>query len=420
MSFFEKLLPKKSLSSLNYEEQKKLAVEGKINQRLKLAENKKTNQEILFYLAENDPDDKVRRAVAQNISTPLHAAHQLAIDSSQDVRLALAGRLVKLLPDLSVDHQSKLYAYAVQALGTLALDEVLKIRKSLASSLKDYAYAPPSVVAQLARDIEREVAEPILRFCVALKDEDIIDILAEHPQSWAAEAVAKRSRISAKISKAVIDSGHTKAGQYLLENKGAEVNQELLYKIIERAKEFPEWHEPLVVNHRLSEDMVKELARYVDVRVRKILHERGEYDLMTTEVVTDATRRRINLEERNKSSSEEMMQQVKNFYKHGELTEELISDQLALRNNDFLTASLACLNGTNQETINKIFSIRKPAPICAICWQAGLSMRFAFKLQQEVAHIPPKELIYPKGGSDYPLEEKDMIWQLEFFGIEDG
>lgn len=418
MSFLEKLLPGNSLSSLDYEEQKKLAIEGKLNQRLALAKNKKTNQEILFYLAENDPDDKVRQAVAQNEATPLHASSQLAIDSSQDVRLALAGRLVKLLPDLSIDDQSKLYAYAVQALGTLALDEVLKIRKSLASSLKDYAYAPPGVVAQLARDIEREVAEPILRFCVALKDEDIVEILRYHPQSWAAEAVAQRPKVNAKLSRAVIESGHATAGKYLLENKGAIIDHELLYEIIDRAKEFPEWHEPLATHHKLSDDMVQEMARYVDARIRKILQEKGEYDLITTEIITEATRRRMALEEKNKSMSGDIMQHVRQLKSAGKLTEEIISDQLALRNHNFLMAAFACLLNTNQKTIDKIFKIKKAAPICSICWKSGLSMRFSFKLQQEVAHIPPKELIYPKGGSDYPLEEKDMIWQLEFFGIE--
>jgi len=272
---------------------------------------------------------------------------QLAIDSSQDVRIALAGRLVKLLPELSVDDQGKLYAYAVQALGTLALDEVLKIRKSLSSALKDYASAPPSVVAQLARDIEREVAEPILRFCVALNDDDIVDILASHPQSWAAEAVAQRSKISSKVSRAVIGSGHMRAGQYLLENKNAEINHELLYEIIERAKEFPEWHEPLATNYRLPADMSKTLARYVDARIRKILEDKGEYDLVTTEIVTETARRRIALADENLDDELSIMRRVKELKNSGKLTQEMVSDQLALGNKDFLIAAFACLLKTN-------------------------------------------------------------------------
>ena len=421
MSWFEKFKERGVLSADSYEVQKRKAVSGTAKERLTLAKDSGTNKEILFYLAQHDADIKVRQAVAKNKSTPLHASAVLAIDSDTDVRLALAARLVKLLPDLSMDTQSQLYAFAVQALGTLALDEVLKIRKSLASTLKDHAYAPPAVAAQLARDIEREVSEPILRFCTALKDEDLIDILATHPEAWAAEAVAQRPKISAKVSKAVIKTENGKAGTFLLTNKGAEINEEVLQEIIVRAREFPEWHEPLAKNHTLPPDMARQLARYVDTRVRKLLEKKGGYDLQTTEVVTDATRRRINLQEEMgtpETRKESVVIRVNKLLAEGRLTEEVIADYLALQDKEFLVAALACLTGAKQHNIEKVFSIQKPGMVCAVCWKAGLSMRFAFRVQQEVAHIPTKELIYPKGGSDYPLEPDDMNWQLEFLGIE--
>ncbi|HPD82597.1 MAG: DUF2336 domain-containing protein [Alphaproteobacteria bacterium] len=405
-----------------YERDKITAFQGTPKQRLSLAKRTDTNKEILFYLAENDPDPKVRKAVAKNIATPVHASRSLAIDGSADVRMELANRLVKLLPDLSVDTQSQLYAYAVQALGTLALDEVLKIRKSLASTLKDHAYAPPAVAAQLARDIEREVSEPILRFCVALKDDDLIEILSNHPAAWAAEAVAKRSKISALVSKAVIKTGHKKAGILLLRNKGADINEDVLETIIERAKEFPEWHEPLVKNHALPPEMARQLSRFVDARVRKLLEEKGQYDLQTTEIVADATRRRIELaDEINKDKSkgsDNVVIKVNQLLSEGRLTEEVIADYVALRDEEFLIAALACLTGAKRQDLGNLFKLKKPQMICSVCWKAGLSMRFAFRLQQEVAHIAPKDLVYPRGGTDYPLDIKEMKWQLEFLGIE--
>lgn len=421
MSWFEKLFGRNMPIPEKYEKEKDIALAGSVKQKLSLAKNSKTHKEILFYLAEHDRDPKVRQAVAKNKSTPMQANATLAIDNDVDVRMALAARLVKLLPDLSMDTQSQLYAYAVQALGTLALDEVLKIRKGLASSLKDHAYAPPAVAAQLARDIEREVSEPILRFCTALKDEDLIDILATHPASWAAEAVAQRPQLSAPVSKAVIQTENAKAGTLLLNNDGAEINEDVLQEIIKRAKEFPEWHEPLVTRHNLPPDMARQLARYVDARVRKLLQKKGEYDLKTTEIVTDVTRRRINLQEEKEqspSSDGNVVARVNNLLAKGELTEEVITDYLALQDKEFLIAALACLAGTKQSNIEKIFSIQKPKMVCAICWKAELSMRFAFRLQQEIAHIPTKELIYPKDGTDYPFDAGEMKWQLEFLGIE--
>ncbi len=426
MTWLVDFFTKKKDTQARYHNDKIIAVKGSQKERLSLAKKTKTNKELLFYLAEHDPDPKVRQAVAKNKSTPIHASATLAIDGNADVRMELANRLVKLLPDLSQDTQSQLYAYAVQALGTLALDEVLKIRRGLASSIKDHAYAPPSVAAQLARDIEREISEPILRFCVALKDSDLIDILATHPASWAAEAVAKRPQISAKVSKAVIETGNSKAGTTLLNNKGADINEDVIHAIIERAKEFPEWHEPLAKNHPLPKDMAKLLSRYVDGRIRKLLEKKGGFDLSTTEIVTDSTRRRINLATEvnttdaigKKKSSENVVIRVNELLAKGQLTEDVISDYVALQDKEFLIAALACLTNTKRPTIQKVFSIKKPQMICAVCWKAGLSMRFAFRIQQEIANIPTKELIYPKNGSDYPYEPKEMKWQLEFLGIE--
>lgn len=426
MTWLVDFFTKKKDPEKQYQNDKVVAVQGSQKERLSLAKRSTTNKELLFYLAEHDPDDKVRQAVAKNKSTPIHASATLAIDSNADVRMELANRLVKLLPDLSVDTQSQLYAYAVQALGTLALDEVLKIRRGLASSLKDHAYAPPSVAKDLAKDLEREVSEPILRFCVALKDSDLIDILATHPASWAAEAVAERPQISAKVSKAVIETGNSKAGTKLLNNKGADINEDVIHAIIERAKEFPEWHEPLAQNHKLPEDMAKLLSRYVDGRIRKLLAKKGGFDFQTMDRVIESTQRRVELATEvntaekigQKKSTENVVIRVNELLAQGQLTEETIADYIALQDKEFLIAALACLTNTKRPTIQKVFAIKKPQMICAVCWKAGLSMRFAYRLQQEIANIPTNELVYPKNGSDYPYDPSEMKWQLEFLGIE--
>src|SRR3954463_5607348 len=79
------------------------ALESRDPAKLKaLAEGKDTNPEILYFLAKTGNAD-TRRAVALNPSTPVHASTLLAMDDSVDVRTALAGRLVELLPDLPAE-----------------------------------------------------------------------------------------------------------------------------------------------------------------------------------------------------------------------------------------------------------------------------------------------------------------------------
>lgn len=389
-----------------------------ISQRMSLACNTKTHQEILYYLAQKDPDPKVRRAVAENVATPLHASTILASDADTDVRMALAGRLVDLLPDLSHDKHSQLYAFVVQGLATLALDEVLKIRKALSSTLKDHAHTPPKIAGQLARDIEREVAEPILRFCAALTDDDLVDILKEHPSSWAVEAIARRPGVSEPVSQAVIDTGNIPAGALLLQNQDAQISKALLEFIVERARQLPEWHAPIAMRRNLPPEMAKVLAEYVDDSVRKILLKRGDFNEKMSDEIATVVRRRLDFADALEQAGETASMRVAQLAAEGKLNEEAISDALAMRDKDFVIAALAHLIGVKAEDIGKVFDMKAPKAIIAVSWKAGLSMRLGLALQKDLGHVQPKELLYPRNGSDYPLSEEDLKWQLDFLGIK--
>ncbi len=403
----------------SYAEAKEAARTGSVHERRKLARDKSTNQEILYYLAEHDPDPKVRLAVVKNRNTPLHASAVLAQDPSVDVRTAMARRLIKLLPELSRDQQSQLYAYAVQALGMLALDEVLKIRLALSSTLRDHAHAPPKVVGQLARDLERQVSEPILRFCAALADEDLIDILKGHPSDWAIAAIAGRSKLAALVSRAVLDTSDLPAGTILLANAGAEIAEDALQIIVERARAHPEWQLPVASHKKLPVAMVKALAEFADASVRDVLLARDDFDKETLDEISEVFRRRLDFAaEQDTHAGEAPGKRVKREAKEGELDEDRISDALAMRDYDFVYAALALRLKTDVPTVRKPFDLKAPKSIVALCWKAGLSMRFALQMQQDLGHLQPQDLIYPKDGTDYPLTRKEMEWQLDFLGIK--
>ncbi len=400
----------------SYGEQKQASQSSDIKDRLKLARDSDTNKEILYYLAQSDPSEKVRLAVAKNKSMPPHISPVLALDSSQDVRLALAGRLVDLLPDVSRDQQSQLYAFVVQALGTLALDEVLKIRKALSSTLQDHAFTPPKVASQLARDVEREVSEPILRFCSALPDEDLLDILRSHPAGWVIQAIAARKNVSADVSLAVIETEDRPGGTSLIENQGANLTESILSYIVEKSRQFSEWQKPVAMRKELPRSIARSLAEFVDSSVRDLLLLRADFDPETTEEIATIFRRRIDLatDEAQAPSSKDVVAKAK---KEGQLNEDFIADAVGLRNFDLAYAGLAALSKINQNVIHTIFDSRSAKSIVALCWKADLSMRLALQLQKEMGQIRHKDLIFPREGSDYPLSPDELQWQLEFLGI---
>lgn len=402
--------------SQSYAEQREASQSAKVKDRLSLARNEGTEKAILYYLAEKDSADKVRRAVADNPAMPPQVSPVLAVDPSKDVRLALAGRLVELLPDVSRDEQSQLYAFVVQALGTLALDEVLKIRKALSSTLKDHAYTPPKVAGQLARDVEREVSEPILRFCAALSDDDLMDILKSHPASWVVQAISGRVHVSEAVSEAVIKTDDVSSGTALIGNEGAALTGNLLTYIVEKARSFSDWQKPVAMRNSLPGSVAKVLAEFVDGSVRDILLNRGDFDAETMDEVTNIFRRRVDLVS-GEVEGETVEARLERALKEGKLDENLISDAVGMRDHELAFGALAHLTGASVAKVEAVFDSRAAKSIVAVVWKAGLPMRLALQLQKEVAHLRPKELIYPKDGTDFPLTAEEMQWKMDFLGF---
>jgi hypothetical protein len=397
-----------------YALEKEQARSANVKDRLALAKNTNTHREILYYLVE-DKDEGVRRAVAANPSTPVHASSLLARDSDVDVKLSLITRLTELLPDLSQDQYSHLYAYAAQAMGILALDEFLKVRLALSTALKDALYAPPDVVKSLAQDVEREVSEPILRFCAAVPDEALLDILQNHPEPWVVEAIAARENLNAPLSEAVIETDNTKAGQALIENKTATLSTHTLDDIVRRAPEKPEWHNALALQTHLPPRIIKDIILFVDISIQKLILKRIDIDDETRHELTDTISRRMNFLIDEKGQKMTTLQKAEMMLKSGSLDDNAIRDALALREYDFIYHSFARKSGLSVDVIKKMLSIGSAKAAISATWAAGYKMRTALDIQKTISKIQPKEILYPKGGDDYPMTEKEMRWQIDFF-----
>jgi uncharacterized protein (DUF2336 family) len=294
----------------------------------------------------------------------------------------------------------------------------LKIRIALSSTLKDHAHTPPKVAGQLARDVEREVSEPILRFCAALSDADLLDILKGHPASWAIEAIASRPVVSEHISEAVIGTDDVPGGVVLIGNAGALMAPGLLNQIVEKARAYPEWQRPMAGRAKLPASVAKELAEFVDASVRDILMNRDDFDDEVAEEIAAVFRRRMDFSQEVDTKAEPLETRAKKAIAGGRLSEDILSDALAMRDSAFVNAALAQKIGVPVEVGTKVFELKAPKPIVALAWHAGLSMRMALRLQKDMAHVRPQELLYPRDGTDYPLTDDELNWQLEFMGLK--
>ncbi len=411
LGFLKKIFADEPVS---YEVQKRKLDSGEPQQLLELARSEKTLPEILYLLASNQSDD-VRGAVAGNKSTPVHAASIIARDKNADVRLALASRVAGLLPSLTGPEHAQLYGFAVQALGTLVQDEVTQVRKALSDALRDYAKAPPDIVALLARDVEREVAEPILRFCVALADEELLDILSNHPASWVVNTIAERKYINETLANAIIDINDIPAISTLLKNPVAVIEPEKLSEIIERAREYPEWHRPIALRRELSAQLAHRLSGFVDKAILSVLEKRSDFDPETRQAVADIVKRRIAFS--SETATEEAAARVERYAREKRLTPEAIQDAMMWHDAEFATLAIAYLSAIHPQVLRRMIETRKPKPVIAFCRKANLPVRMAVDVQRYLAKVPVKEIMYAKQGTDYPLTEDEVKWQLEFFGV---
>ena len=93
-----------------------------------------------------------------------------------------------------------------------------------------------------------------------------------------------------------------------------------------------------------------------------------------------------------------------------------VGPALSWQETDFAVLALAKMSGINPAIVRRMVTAG-PKPIVALCWKAGIAPRVCLDIQRLAGRLQPKELMYPKGGTDYPLSPADIRWQLEFFGV---
>jgi len=78
----------------------------------------------------------------------------------------------------------------METLEILVRDQATRVRQILAETLKDVTNALFDIINRLARDTERVVAEPILRFSLVLSTEDLLEIISGSHVDGGIEVIA--------------------------------------------------------------------------------------------------------------------------------------------------------------------------------------------------------------------------------------
>ncbi|MCA3262886.1 MAG: DUF2336 domain-containing protein [Telmatospirillum sp.] len=426
----------------DYEVAKRMIQDPDVFVRTNLARRTDVRPEILYYLTE-DASPEVRAAVADNAASPQHANLKLARDRSQEVRAGLASKVQRLLPAMTPGAQDAARARTMQTLEVLAKDTATQIRAVVAETLKDVPDAPPDLVRQLARDAELSVASPVLQFSPLLSDEDLLEIIRGDHAEGALSAVAKRSNVAAAISDALVEADDTAAVATLLANKSAQIREETLDLIVDRAPSRESWHGPLVDRPTLTPKAALKIAAFVAEALSQRLQARPDLDPATRDAVTAEVRRRLaqaagggdsdaaSARKRTLAdpvwatgkggaagdgANETVADKVKRLRREKKLDDAAVAAAAQAGEKLFVKLALADLGLIRAEAIDKILTARSAKGIVAVCWKAKLKLATAVTIQQKILTLPPKSVLTAVKWDGWPLTEEELKWQLEFFG----
>jgi uncharacterized protein (DUF2336 family) len=403
----------------SYNQTKVILENGSVEEKRELAAFEDIEPEILYYLA-NDENPIVRRKIADNDGTPLQADILLAKDPDLEVRKELAHKLGRLLPDISTNQQDKLSKMALDILDTLAHDQIRDVRAIVSDEIKHAQNVPKEIVRQLAADAETVVSAPVLEYSPLLSDRDLLEIVALGIESVAITSIARRKDLTEEVVDAIVESGDDNAIPALLENESAKISDTTIDLIAVEAEDHEEWHPTLVDRGSLPVRTVQRIANFVSAALFERLIEKNDVSEGDVEEMRMEVRKRIDsnelLETHDEKARLKAMMRAERLHKEGRLNEDVVMQAVDLSDTHFTCYAISYLSGLPSEVVTKMLSSGSGKAVTSLCWEAGISMRSAVKIQRNVAKVQPNSILRARGGNEFPLTEDDMKWQVEFYG----
>jgi len=404
-------------ADLTYVEMQTLASHSDRVIRCQLAERHDLRPEVLYFLAEDDDAD-VRRLIALNPTTPRQADLLLANDVDTSVRCDLTEKIAKLAPDVSATERSKIQDLTYDALMVLSRDQVTSVRQILSEALKDVVDAPGDIIRHLAKDMEVVVSGPILQYSPVLTDEDLIEIISSRHAEGALSAISKRQKISESVSDAVIKTNEESAIADLLANTNAQIREDTLDLLADRAQSVLTWHAPLSRRPKLSTNAAKRMAHYLADNLLSALQEREDLpDNVISSLKVEVKKRIDHVTEKEVIEKEkDPIDEVRALHKEGKLDEALLSNWIDDSRWLFVTSGLAVLSEMRRVTVKKIVASQSGKGLMALTWKAGLSPQMGEIIQFKLAKMPLANIFKQDPKGKFPLTDDELTWHLELFG----
>ena len=262
----------------------------------------------------------------------------LVKDRSPDAR-ARAAREVAHNYDASLSPRER--AIAEDIFRAMVKDAEVSVRAALSESLKASPDVPKEIALSLAQDLDISVAAPILEFSSVLSDEDLIDIVAEHPASHQ-EVIARRTTISEAVSDSLIEHGDENVIATLVKNNGAHISVNAYGRILDTYGNNQQIQRNMVGRQSLPVTIAERLVTLVSEELRERLVTKHELAADTaSDLITEAREKATMKLLDGGSSKSDVLTLVKQLSENGRLTPSIIVRAACMGDMDFLEAALA-------------------------------------------------------------------------------
>jgi uncharacterized protein (DUF2336 family) len=295
---------------------------------------------------------------------------RLLEDKSADSRAEISSKIAGSYSNESLSPND--CQIAEQIFRLLLNDTEVKVRASLANSLKESTLIPRDIVMSMAHDIS-EVSLPILEFSQVLSDSDLLDIIHSTQENAQYMAISRRSKVSEEVSDSLVNKGDDNVVESLLNNKGALISENGFTNIINIHKENPALMEAVTARAHLPISTVEKLVNVVSSSIADSLKQK--YKLPSEHIQKEVEKNRESETLyllRSARSHEEVSKLIAHLRDANRLTPSIILSALCQGNFDFFESSLAALSNIQVENARTLIADRGELGFRAIYNKSGL------------------------------------------------
>jgi uncharacterized protein (DUF2336 family) len=224
------------------------------------------------------------------IAQKLPEIFSLARDKSEPSRVRLAGLLADVfLGTEELNQREQLMVNDI--IDDLVSNTSPDVKKILAERLSDSGVVPHRLLMSLANDFDIQVAAPVLKNNIKLKDEDLIFVVEAHGREHAL-AIAERKAVSEAVVDALVATGEVDVMVTVAENLGAKISSHAMHGLVNAARFARKLHEPLANRPELTSDLGLQMMWWMEGELRRTLVKRygigaGQVDVALENSIND-------------------------------------------------------------------------------------------------------------------------------------